>query len=79
MDAARLVEMPSQKYKGRVHFLSATGRRKKLKKSLSSNWAENLVESNTGAMVEGVERAAKHRIRMGPISFHMTIYNLLKI
>ena len=30
-----------------------------------------------GAMVEGVERAAKRRIR--PVSFHTTIYNLVKI
>ena len=36
------------------------------KKSLSSDWAENLVDSNKGlilrpgAMAEGVERAAKH-------------------
>ena len=40
-------------------------RRKKSKKLLSSDWAENLVESNKGlllrpgAMVEGVERAGQ--------------------
>ena len=30
-----------------------------------------------GAMAEGVERAAKRRMR--PVGFHMTIYKLLKI
>ena len=40
----------------------------KAKKSLSSDWAENLAESTKklllrpGAMVEGVERAAKRQI-----------------
>ena len=55
--------MPQDRFKclrkGPCPFLSATARRKKSKKSLSSNWAENLAESNKGAMVEGVERAAK--------------------
>ena len=75
--------MPSQKKRRVVSVLSATARRKKSKQSLSSDWAENLAESNKGlllrpgAMVEGVERAAKRRIR--PVSFHMTIYNLVKI
>ena len=45
------------KVEGSCPFLSETARRKKSKKSLSSNWAENLAESNKGAMVEGVERA----------------------
>ena len=55
---------------------------KKPKKSLSWDGAENLAESNKGllpppgAMVEGVERAAKHR--MSPVSFHMNTNNLLK-
>ena len=57
--------------------------RKKSKKLLSSDWAENLTESNKGlllrpgAMAEGVERAAKRQMR--PVGFHITIYNLLKI
>ena len=47
------------------------------KKSLSSDWAENLADSNKGlilrpgAMAEGVERAAKHRMR--PVGFHINI------
>ena len=75
--AARLVQI-----EGSCSFLSATARRKKSKKSLSSDWAENLAESNKGlllrpgAMAEGVERAAKHR--MGPVSFHMTILQPLE-
>ena len=58
------------------------GKAKKSKKSLSSDWAENLAESNKGlllrpaAMAEGVERAAK--CRMGPVSFHMTILQPLE-
>ena len=52
------------KIEGSCPFLSATARRKKSKKSLSSDWAENLAESNKGLllrpglMTEGVERAA---------------------
>ena len=71
------------KIEGSCPFLSATARRKKSKKLLSSDWAENLAESNKGlllrpgAMTEGVERATKRRMR--PVGFHMTIYNLLKI
>ena len=47
-----------------LQFSSATARRKKLKKYFSSDWAENLAESDKGllrpgAMAEGVERAAK--------------------
>ena len=43
-------------------------RRKKPKKSLSSDWAENLAEGDKGlfrpvAMAEGVERAAERRMR----------------
>ena len=47
------------------------------KKSLSSDWAENLADSNKGlilrpgAMAEGVERAAKNRMR--PVGFHINI------
>ena len=63
--------MPSKKRRGRVRFSPATARRKKpkKKKSLSSGWAENLADSNKGlilrpgAMAEGVERAAKRRMR----------------
>ena len=71
------------KIEGSCPFLSGTARRKKSKKSLSSDWAQNLSESNNGLllrpglMTEGVERAAKRRMR--PAGFHMTIYNLLKI
>ena len=56
------------KKEGLCPFSSAMARRKKSKKSLSSGWAENLAESNKGlllrpgAMVEGVERAAKRQI-----------------
>ena len=56
--------MPSKKRRGRVRFSPAMARRK-----LSSDWAENLADSNKGlilrpgAMAEGVERAAKHRMR----------------
>ena len=63
---ARLVQMPSQ---GSCPFLSVTARRKKPKKLISSDWAETLAESNKGlllrpgAMVEGVERTAKRRMR----------------
>ena len=57
------------KIEGSCPFLSATARRKKSKKTLSSNWAENLADSYKGAMVEGVERAAKRR--MGPVGFHV--------
>ena len=64
-----------------VRFCLQRQRRKKSKKSLSSDSAENLAESNKGlrpgAMAEGVERAAKRRMR--PVGFYMTIYNFLKI
>ena len=59
--AARLVQMPLKKRKRSCTFLSATARRKKLKKLLCLDWAENLAESNKGlflwpgAMAEGVE------------------------
>ena len=75
--AARLVQMPSKKRRGRVGFSPATARREKPKKSLSSDWAENLADSNKGlilrpgAMAEGVERAAKHRMRL--VGFHINI------
>ena len=61
-------------------FSSATARRKKPKKSFSSDWAENLAESDKtdkasyfdpGAMAEGVKRAGKHR--MWPVGFHFNI------
>ena len=48
------------KIEGSCPFLSATARLKKSKKLLSSDWAENLAESNKGlllrpgAMAEGV-------------------------
>ena len=44
--ATRLVQMPSKKKKGSCPFSSATARRRKPKKSFSSDWAENLAESN---------------------------------
>ena len=77
IDAARLVQMPSKKRRGHIGFSPATARRKKPKKSLSSDWAENLADSNKGlilrpgAMAEGVERAAKNRMR--PVGFHINI------
>ena len=55
-------------------------RRKKLKKLLSSDWAENLADSNKGLIFqpgavsdkeEEVEQAAKHR--MQPIGYHINI------
>ena len=69
--------MPSKKRRGRVGFSPATARQKKPKESLSSDWAENLADSNKGlilrpgAMAEGVKRAAKHRMR--PVGFHINI------
>ena len=42
--ATRLVQMPSKKKKRSCQFSSATARRRKLKKSFSSDWAENLAE-----------------------------------
>ena len=47
-----------KKRRGRVRFSPAMARRKKPKKSLSSDWAENLADSNKGLilrpMAEGV-------------------------
>ena len=67
-----------KKRRGQVRFSPAAARRKKLKKKLlSSDWAENLADSNKGlilrpgAMAEGVERAAKHQ--MQPVGFHINI------
>ena len=66
-----------KKRRGRVGFSTGTARRKKPKKSLSSDWADNLADSNKGlilrpgAMAEGVESAAKHRMR--PVGFHINI------
>ena len=63
--AARLVQMSSKKKERSGPFSSATARRKEPIKSLSSDWTENLAESNiglllrSGAIAEGVERAAK--------------------
>ena len=53
--AARLVQMPSKKRRGRVGFSPATARREKPKKSLSSDWAENLAESNKGLIQPSTE------------------------
>ena len=47
--AARLVRMPSKKKKMSCPFSSATARRKKPKKSFSSDWAEKLAESDKGS------------------------------
>ena len=53
------------------------GRRSQKKNSLSSDWAENLADSDKelilrpGALAEGVELAAKHRMR--PVGFHINI------
>ena len=58
--APRLVQMPSKKKKRSCPFSSATAKRKKPKKLLSSDQTENLAESNKGlllrprAMAEGV-------------------------
>ena len=58
--------MPSKKRRGRVRFSPATQGGRSQKKSLSSDRAENLADSNKGlilrpgAIAEGVERAAKH-------------------
>ena len=58
--------MPSKKEEVvSVFRLQRQGRRSQKKNSLSSDWAENLADSNKGlilrpgAMAEGVERAAK--------------------
>jgi len=45
---ARLIQMPAKKRRGRVR-LSGTARRKKAKKSFSSDWAEKLAESDKGS------------------------------
>ena len=63
--------MPSKKKNRLCPFSSATARRKKPKKSFSSDWAENLSQSGKGSyfdqerspMTEGVEWAAKRRMR----------------
>ena len=47
--AARLFQMPSKKGKRSCPFSSTTARRKKPKKSFSSDWAENLAKSNKGS------------------------------
>jgi len=46
---ASLVQMPSEKKKRSCPFSSATARRKKPKKSFSSDWAEKLAESDKGS------------------------------
>ena len=46
--AARLIQMPAKK-KGSCLFSSATARRKKPKDSFSSDWAEELAESDKGS------------------------------
>ena len=55
-------------------------KKQKQKKSFSSDWAENLVESDKGcyfsllrpgAMAEGLEQSAKHQ--MWPLGFHINI------
>ena len=62
-----------------VFRLQRQGGRSQKKKSLSSDQAENLADSNKGlilrpgAMAEGVERAAKHRLGMPPVGFHINI------
>ena len=54
-----------KKKKGSCLFSFATARWEKPKKSLSLDWVENFAEGNkglllrSGAMAEGVERAAK--------------------
>ena len=69
--------MPSKKRRGRVRFCLQRQGGRSQKKSLSSDWAENLADSNKGlilqpgAMAEGVERAAKRRMR--PFGFHINI------
>ena len=60
-----------------VSVFVCNGKAEEVEKITKLERAENLAESNKGAMVEGVERAAKRRMR--PVGFHMTIYNLLKI
>ena len=56
---------------------NCNGKAEEAEKSSSSDWAENLAESNKvlllrpGAMAEGVERAAKRRMR--PVGFHINI------
>ena len=68
--------MPSKKRRGR--FSPATARRKKPKKSLSSNWVENLADSNKGLILRpgpGVKQAAKCK----PINWKLRLKNLLKI
>ena len=59
-------------------FFACNGKAEEAKKkSLSSDWAENLADSNKGlilwpeAMAEGVEREAKHRMRL--VGFHVNI------
>ena len=47
--ATRLDQMPSKKEKRPCTFLSAMAREKKPKKLLSSDWAENLAESDKGS------------------------------
>ena len=66
-----------KKRRGRVRFRLQRQSERSGKKSLSSDWAENLVDSNKGlilgpvAMAEGVERSAKRR--MQPVGFHINI------
>ena len=50
--AARLVQMPSKKKKRSCLFSSATTRWKKPKKWFSSDWAENLAESDKGSFFD---------------------------
>ena len=67
-----------EKKKRSCPFFACNGKGEEAKKkSLSSDWAENLAGSNEGlilrpgAMAEGVERAAKCRMR--PVGFHINI------
>ena len=53
-------------------FFASNGKAKEAKKkSLSSDWAENLADSNKGLILRPGERAAKHRMR--PFGFHINI------
>ena len=49
LHTARLIQMPAKKKKRSCLFSSATARRKKLKDSFSSDWAEKLAESDKGS------------------------------
>ena len=49
LHTARLIQMPAKKKKRSCLFSSATARRKKPKDSFSSDWAEELAESDKGS------------------------------